>query len=173
MTDVDRRSLELRLLGPLEAFVDRVHVSVSGRRRRALLIRLALSANEVVSKERLVDDLWGDHPPPTVVKALHVLVSQLRDLLRGSDDVVAKNDDVLVARPTGYMLRLPPDSLDTTRFEHGYAAARQAFEQHDTARALAISGRPCRCGVGPPSSTWQTSRSLSPRPRGWKNFAWR
>ena len=138
MTDVDRRSLELRLLGPLEAFVDGVHVPVSGRRRRALLIRLALSANEVVSKERLVDDLWGDHPPPTVVKALHVLVSQLRDLLRGSDDVAAKNDDVLVTRPTGYMLRLPPDSLDTTRFEHGYAAARQAFEQHDTARALAI-----------------------------------
>ena len=79
---VDRRSLELCLLGPMEARVDGVAVSVSGPRRRALLIRLALSANEVVSKDRLIDDLWGEDPPPTAAKSLQVQVSQLRDVLR-------------------------------------------------------------------------------------------
>ena len=129
---VDRRTLELRLLGPMEACVDGVSVSVSGPRRRALLIRLALSANEVVSKDRLIDDLWGEDPPPTAAKSLHVQVSQLRDVLRMAGGVSAKDDEVLVTRQSGYMLRLDPDSLDVSRFEQSCAAAREALEQHAT-----------------------------------------
>ena len=140
---VDRRTLELRLLGPMEAWVDGVSVSVSGPRRRALLIRLALSANEVVSKDRLIDDLWGEDPPPTAAKSLHVQVSQLRDVLRMAGGVSAKNDEVLVTRPSGYMLRLEPDSLDVSRFEQSCAAARQAREQRQHARAGAI----CRAAL--------------------------
>jgi SARP family transcriptional regulator, regulator of embCAB operon len=103
---VDRRLLELHLLGPMEARVDGVSIAVSGRRRRALLIRLALSANEVVSQDRLIDDMWGEYPPPTAAKSLHVQVSQLRDMLHVAGDVSAKDDEVLVTRPSGYMLYL-------------------------------------------------------------------
>jgi predicted ATPase/DNA-binding SARP family transcriptional activator len=134
----DQRTLELRLLGPMEALVDGVSVGVSGPRRRALLIRLALSANEVVSKDRLVDDVWGEHPPPTAAKALHVHVSQLRDLLRVNHGVAAKDDEVLITRPTGYMLRLQPDAVDVARFEQRYADARRAFEHREHTRAAAI-----------------------------------
>ncbi len=141
--DADRRSLELLLLGPMEARVDGIPVSISGARRRALLIRLALSANEVVSKDRLIDDMWGDSPPPTAAKALQVQVSQLRDMLCVAGSVPAKDDQVLVTGTSGYMLRLERDSLDTSRFEQLYPAARQALEQHRPARARAI----CRDGV--------------------------
>jgi predicted ATPase/DNA-binding SARP family transcriptional activator len=140
---VDRRTLELRLLGPMEAWVDGVSVSVSGPRRRALLIRLALSANEVVSKDRLIDDLWGEDPPPTAAKSLHVQVSQLRDALRMAGGVSAKDDELLVTRQSGYMLKLEPDSVDVSRFEQSCAAAREALEQHSHARAGAI----CRAAL--------------------------
>ena len=169
---VDRRTLELRLLGPMEACVDGVSVSVSGPRRRALLIRLALSANEVVSKDRLIDDLWGEDPPPTAAKSLHVQVSQLRDVLRMAGGVSAKDDEVLVTRQSGYMLRLEPDSLDVSRFEQSCAAARQALEQHRTRELAPSAGRHCRSGVVLPSTTCHRNRSPSPRSPGWTSSAW-
>ena len=141
--DADRRSLEVLLLGPMEARVDGMPVSISGARRRALLIRLALSANETVSPDRLIDDMWGADPPPTAAKALHVQISQLRNMLRVAGGVPAKSDEVLVTRPSGYMLRLGRDSLDTSRFEQSYPAARQAFEQHRPVHAGTI----CRAAL--------------------------
>jgi DNA-binding SARP family transcriptional activator len=154
---IDRRSLELLLLGPMEARVDGVPVSVSGPRRRALLIRLALSANEAVSKDRLIDDMWGEFPPPTAAKSLQVQVSQLRDMFRVGGGVSAKSDEVLVTGPSGYMLRLERDSLDTSRFR-SRIPRRQVFEQRRYAEAGAI----CRSALSlwrSRSSTWRRNHS--------------
>lgn len=60
--------MEYRILGPLEV-------------RRALLALLLVNANRIVSRESLIDQLWGDHPPETALKSVHVYVSRLRKLL--------------------------------------------------------------------------------------------
>jgi DNA-binding SARP family transcriptional activator len=54
------RKIEFRLLGPLEVLVGRVPASLGPPQQRALLALLLLDANEVVSRDRLVDDLWGE-----------------------------------------------------------------------------------------------------------------
>jgi predicted ATPase/DNA-binding SARP family transcriptional activator len=99
--------MEFRILGPLEV-VDDGHALPLGRgRQRALLGLLVLRANEVVSQDRLVDELWGERPPPTAPTALHGHVSRLRKLL---------GEGRLQTTPPGYLLRVAPEELDLYRF---------------------------------------------------------
>jgi DNA-binding SARP family transcriptional activator len=70
--------LEFRVLGPLEALVDGAPARLGGPRQRALLALLLVSANEVVSVARLVDEVWGEDPPVTAANVLQTYVSQLR-----------------------------------------------------------------------------------------------
>jgi DNA-binding SARP family transcriptional activator/streptogramin lyase len=100
--------MEFRILGPIEV-VDRGRtVAIRRGKEQALLVYLLLHANQVVASDRLVDELWGERPPPTAVKILQNAVSQLRKAL---------GDDRLVTRPPGYVLRVEPGELDLERFE--------------------------------------------------------
>ena len=109
--------LEFRILGPLEVLNEGLPVALGGRNQRALLTLLLLRANEAVSTERLVDQLWGEHPPRTATTSLQNAVSQLRKLL---------GPGLLLTRPTGYVLELDADQLDLTRFERLVRQARAA-----------------------------------------------
>ena len=73
-----------------------------------LLTLLLLRANEPVSTERLVDQLWGEHPPRTATTSLQNTVAQLRKLL---------GPGMLHTRPAGYVLELDSEQLDLVRFE--------------------------------------------------------
>jgi DNA-binding SARP family transcriptional activator len=100
--------MEFRIFGPIEV-VDRGRpVAIRRGKEQALLAYQLLHANEVVASGRLVDELWGERPPPTAVKILQNAVSQLRKSL---------GDDRLVTRPPGYVLRVEPGELDLERFE--------------------------------------------------------
>ena len=76
---------------------------IGGGKRRSLLALLLLHGNKVVSADRLIDELWGEHPPPTAAKGLQVYVSQLRKELQNGSD---RDGDVLVTRANGYVLVL-------------------------------------------------------------------
>ena len=80
-----------RILGPLEVRASDGPVPLGGAKQRALLALLLLNANRVVSRERLIDELWGDEPPETAVTTVQVYVSRLRKLLpaRGAADAAA------------------------------------------------------------------------------------
>jgi DNA-binding SARP family transcriptional activator len=109
--------MEFRILGPLEVCDDGGSLPLGGAKQRALLAILILSANRVVSVERLLDALWGERQPTSGAKALHVYVSQLRKALAG---------DRVVTRAPGYMLRLDPAELDENRFRTMRAQAETA-----------------------------------------------
>ncbi len=111
-------SLEFRLLGPLEARLDDQAISLGGARQRALVALLLLRANEVVSRDRLVEDLWRDHAPETASNALAALVTRLRRVLPA---------DVLVTKPGGYSIEIEPDSIDAQRFERLVDDGRRAL----------------------------------------------
>src|SRR5712671_3421245 len=55
--------IDYRLLGPIEAGVNGHALDIGGQKQRALLTILLLSANEPVSREVLIDRLWGECPP--------------------------------------------------------------------------------------------------------------
>jgi DNA-binding SARP family transcriptional activator len=76
-----RLSLEFGILGPLEAVNHGAPVALQAMRERKLLAIMLVHANEVVSTDRLVHELWGDDPPKTAVPALHNAVSRLRKVL--------------------------------------------------------------------------------------------
>ena len=100
--------IEFRILGPLEVLRGGRALRLGGPRQRGLLALLLLHANEPVSRERLIDGLWGERPPETAVNALQVAVHGLRKLL---------GRERIVSRGAAYLLRVEPEELDARRFE--------------------------------------------------------
>ena len=77
--------MEFRLLGPVEAVRDGRSLPLGGSKPRALLALLVLHANEVVSRDRLIEALWPDRPPGSADHSLDVQVSRLRKALEPDD----------------------------------------------------------------------------------------
>jgi DNA-binding SARP family transcriptional activator len=100
--------MEFRILGPLEAWDDRRQIELGGSKRRAVLAFLVLHANEVVGRDRLIDELWGEQAPRNASAALHSHVSRLRKQL---------GPDVLATRAWGYIVRTEPGEIDLERFQ--------------------------------------------------------
>jgi YVTN family beta-propeller protein len=125
--------VEFRILGELEVRQDHRPLPLGGAKQRALLAFLLLNANRVVSRDRLVDELWGESPPPTVNSVLHVYVSRLRKLLGG-----ANGDGLLITQAPGYALRISPDVLDACRFEQLVEEGRRMLAGNDPERAADV-----------------------------------
>jgi DNA-binding SARP family transcriptional activator len=111
--------MEFCVLGSLEVRDEGRLVDLGGARQRALLSILLLHRNTVVPAERLIDQLYGAHPPPTAGKSLQVHVSRLRKALGG--------DGRLVTRQGGYGLELSGDEVDVDRFAALVEAGRRAL----------------------------------------------
>ena len=111
--------MDFHILGPLEALYEGRDVAPAGSRPRGLLAVLLVHANETLSVERLVEELWGERAPATAIKTLRVHVSRLRKALPAG----AGNGAVLLTRGRGYELKVDPERLDSHRFERLVAAA--------------------------------------------------
>ncbi len=109
--------MEFRVLGPLEVVDDGRIVPLDRRRLRALLAFLLLHANELVTSDRLIDEVWGPDPPKTAGASLQNYVSRLRKAI---------GTDAIVSQPPGYVLRVDPERFDLARFERLTAEARGA-----------------------------------------------
>lgn len=125
--------MEFRILGPLELRVNGTIVTLSSAKQRALLGVLLLHANEVVSSDRLVGELWGARPPPTSGKLVQVYVSQLRRAL-----AAVGGQEVVRTRAPGYVAVLEPDQLDAARFTAKLARARATAEAGSLDEAVAL-----------------------------------
>jgi DNA-binding SARP family transcriptional activator/class 3 adenylate cyclase len=103
--------IEFRILGPLEVGADGGAVALGSPKQRALLALLLVHANETLSRDRLIEELWGDAQPASVESALHVYLSRLRRVLDS-----AGAGSALVRDAYGYKLRVEPEQLDAERF---------------------------------------------------------
>ena len=110
--------MEFRILGPLEVVAGDDPLNLRGPRQRTVLALLLLHANEVVSADRLIDELWGERVPKTAANALQYHVSQLRKALAPSD--------AIVTREPGYLIRVGPNDFDLLRFERLAEEAQHA-----------------------------------------------
>jgi DNA-binding SARP family transcriptional activator len=107
--------VEYRILGPLEVVDEGSTVRLGTLKERAVLAVLLLHANEVVSRERLIDDLWGAAPPPTARNAISVYVSKLRKALA--------HDDPISPVGGGYRLSVEPERFDAALAQNLVARA--------------------------------------------------
>jgi eukaryotic-like serine/threonine-protein kinase len=128
------RGMRFAILGPLEVEGPDGPIEVSPGKQRAILALLLLNAGEVVSRDRLVDELWGEAPPPNAVKALHVHIAQLRRAFAAAlGDEAARS--LLATRSPGYVIHVDADDFDLTRFEAIVDAARRALAAGDATQA--------------------------------------
>jgi DNA-binding SARP family transcriptional activator/streptogramin lyase len=107
--------LKYLILGPLEVRDGETEVALGGRQQRKLLAILLLHAEEPVSSDRLIDELWSGNPPETAAKALQGYVSSLRKQL-GPETVETVG--------AGYRLIAGPQDIDADCFEQLLAEAR-------------------------------------------------
>src|SRR5919204_426269 len=77
--------MEFRILGPLQVLDEGRELPLGGAKQRALLAVLLLDPNRVVSRDRLIDELWHTDPPETAPTELEGLVREhaLRERVRG------------------------------------------------------------------------------------------
>ncbi|HTA13043.1 MAG TPA: BTAD domain-containing putative transcriptional regulator [Solirubrobacteraceae bacterium] len=111
------------VLGPLALERDGRPVPLPSGRQRSLVALLALSGGAPLSRDRLIDELWGERPPASAVSALHVHLSKVRALLGGQ----------LLLEPAGYALVRGAFELDLWRFD---ALVGQARAEPESAGAL-------------------------------------
>jgi predicted ATPase/DNA-binding SARP family transcriptional activator len=140
------------VLGPLVLEQDGRGVTLPSGRQRSLLALLLLAGGVPLSRDRLMDELWGDHPPASAVSALHVHLSKLRALLGG----------LLALEGAGYALRPGGFELDVWRFD---ALVEQARDDAASAPQLLrealdlFRGEPL-CDVASEGSVAQWRRAL-------------
>ena len=112
----------------------------AGLRRRSLLLRLLISANHVVSSDRLVEDLWEGNPPPGATSTLQSTVSLVRRIL--GKNLITHSID-------GYVLRVGPGQIDMQIFEAEGRDGRRLLEACDFEGASELLGSALRRWRGP------------------------
>src|SRR3954447_18976061 len=115
---------QFTLLGPLSVRRDGEPAAIGGQKPRALLAALLLEPNRVVSRDQLIDALWGETPPDTARNTIQVYVSQLRKLLP---------EGMLETAPPGYRLSGDPDAVDLSRFVRRCREGRTRLADGDAA----------------------------------------
>ena len=108
--------MQFAVLGPIEVTSDAGHaLPLGGPKQRTVLAMLLLEANRPVSKDRLIDGVWGERAPPSAGETLDTYVSRLRRLL--GPDRLARRPAVMSCGSAG--------ELDLSTFEELVASAQQ------------------------------------------------
>ena len=127
--------MDFHALGPLAALRDGESVDLGPPKQRALLALLLINANQPLSVERILDELWGDEAPGKE-NALRVHVSRLRSVL--DPDRARGESSVLATRGGAYHLTVDPDRFDVMRFEAQAAHGKVLLETDAGAAAKAL-----------------------------------
>ena len=119
-------STEFRILGPFEVVEQGHALALGGPRQRAVLAMLLLQRGQVVTTDRLIDELWDERPPRAPEKTIQVYVSRLRKILGGG---------MLETSGRGYRLAISADQVDADRFDYLSGEGRAALAGGEPARA--------------------------------------
>jgi DNA-binding SARP family transcriptional activator len=135
--------VDFRILGPLEVLEDGRPLALGRLKERTVLAVLLLHANEFVSRERLIDELWGVAPPATARKAVNVYVSKLRKTLSGN------GHDSIATADGGYRLLVSPEFLDAFRMRGLVTNARERMADGESEAASRLLQEALACWRGP------------------------
>ncbi|MFE5584785.1 BTAD domain-containing putative transcriptional regulator [Kitasatospora sp. NPDC056531] len=127
--------MRLELLGPMRTWIRGEQVLIGPPKQRAVLGLLASRVNEVVGIEQIVNAVWGDAVPPSVLNGVHTYVAGLRRVLE-PDRGPRESGGVLVSASGGYALRMDAEAVDIERFVRGHAQARRLRAAQDVEGAV-------------------------------------
>jgi DNA-binding SARP family transcriptional activator len=147
MRSLGRTAVQFRILGALTATFEEEALALGGDRQRALLAVLLVHANEMVSTERLIEQLFGDARVPrsgSAANAVHVAVSRLRRALGD------EGSEMLLTRRGGYVLELEDGQLDAVVFERLIDEGRALLAHENPAAASARLREALELWRGPP-----------------------
>src|ERR1035437_8703950 len=133
--------MEFRIRGRLEVLEHGQPLALGGAKQRAVLAILLIHRREAVSVDRLVDELWGERPPPTAAQTIRVYVSRLRKTL---------GDRVVETQGRGYLLAVGPDRVDADCFAALVADGRAALASGDAAAGVGLLDAALELWRGPP-----------------------
>ncbi|MEU9129803.1 AfsR/SARP family transcriptional regulator [Kitasatospora sp. NPDC048540] len=128
--------MQFRILGPVEIHDERrgLRIVPTGSKQRILLGALVVKAGHLLSYHRLIDELWGEHPPANPANALQAHIARLRKLL---EDAGSTSQERIDTHALGYQLHAGPDATDAARF-HRLSAQGRAVVTTDPARAVRL-----------------------------------
>jgi DNA-binding SARP family transcriptional activator len=133
--------VEFRILGRLEVIEHGQQLALGGAKQRALMAVLLLRPGTAASVDLLVEQLWGECPPPTAAKTVQVYVSRLRKVL---------GDGLVETRGRGYALAVDPAQIDAGRFAALASAGRAALDAGDAKGAIELLGAALELWRGSP-----------------------
>jgi DNA-binding SARP family transcriptional activator len=131
--------MRFQLLGPLRIVDGDSVMTISAPKVETLLATLVIRANQVVSADELIDEVWGGHPPKRGRDALHVYISQLRKRFLGNS---------LRTHGQSYQLHIDPVDIDVTELRAAYEQG-QSMRATDPRAALGHYTRAARLFRGP------------------------
>jgi WD40 repeat protein/DNA-binding SARP family transcriptional activator len=121
-----------KILGPVEVHGPDGPLGLGGPGQLALVAYFVLHADRYVSTDRLLEELWTSESRPTV-KALQMAVKRLRETLQ---PISPDGESVIRTVKGGYVLKVEPERIDATRFEHLATEGQNACRRGHYARAL-------------------------------------
>lgn len=124
--------MDFGILGATEVRNDGRRVALPTGRARSLFALLILHAGEPVAADRIVDELWGEDPPPTAATVVQGLISRLRRALEPGR-LKGGPAAMLKTAGTGYCLAIAPESIDANRFKGLLDRARTAWPEERSA----------------------------------------
>jgi predicted ATPase len=133
--------MQFRILGPLQVLSAGHPIDPGAPKQRALLAFLLINDNQVLSADRILEEVWAGDPPAGGPKTLQVHISKLRKAL-GRNGTSGRGP--LRTEGAGYVLEVGPDDLDAALFERLWRRARADLESSpshaaaDLRRALGL-----------------------------------
>ena len=124
--------MEFRILGPVEIAAGSERLELGGSRQQIVVAVLLLSANRVVTVDRLLEAIYGADLPPTSRSQAQISISYLRRMFAAHS-----SSPVISTHPHGYIINVGPGGLDLHRFEELVAAGRAARDARSLKTAVA------------------------------------
>ncbi|MDN5383304.1 AfsR/SARP family transcriptional regulator [Streptomyces sp. LB8] len=143
--------MDIQVLGPLNADINGVSIVPTAGKPRQILALLAFYPGRVMPVPTLMEEIWGTNLPRSAMTTMQTYILQLRRRLGTAmgPDAPGSAKDVLATRHGGYLLQIPPESVDVHRYEQLVAAGQSAFDAGEDERAAGLFRRALDMWQGP------------------------
>lgn len=132
--------MKIQVLGPLSAHVNGGSIVPTAGKPRQILALLAFYPGRVMPVPTLMEEIWGTNMPQSAMTTLQTYILQLRRRLGTAmgPDAPGSAKEVLATRHGGYLLQIPPESVDVHRYEQLAGAGQTAFDQGEDEQAAGL-----------------------------------
>ncbi|MGK5742952.1 BTAD domain-containing putative transcriptional regulator [Micromonospora sp. URMC 103] len=129
-------TLRFEVLGPQRAWYGERELDTGPGKQRAVLAVLLLSPGRPVPTGQIIEAVWPEDPPANGPNVVQKYVAGLRRVLEPGRSPRTPGQ-VLTLTDAGYLLRVPPESVDAVRFERDVRRAQRLRSEGRTAQAVA------------------------------------